>query len=321
MPEPAAIAPAPSPVVPGSPPRAPAPIRPAASPPDRGSVDRFTATPQARYAADQRATAEADPWTSSRTLTRDANGQLVQHDATPATDTKPADKPADAKPADVKPATPAPDGTEKFQFGEDLQLTRAEIDSLRATHAAMESRRLTAPATPDAYEIKLSPDFKPPAGFEDYRPDSKHPLMQQARELVHAIDQGKLSGQAALSKILDLNAAQQIGTAQMLKTARDAEVSKLGAAGQARVTAVENFLNSKLGDDTFKQIRPLIATAKIVEVFERWLSESLGGSGSNFSATRSAEAPKTIDDATWAKMSYSQQKDYAENASRATGRR
>ena len=73
-------------------------------------------------------------------------------------------------------------------------------------------------------------DFKPPAGFEDYKPNGNHPIMAQARQLIHDIDTHKLSGQAAFSKLLELNAAQQIGTAQMLQTARDAEMAKLGSA-------------------------------------------------------------------------------------------
>ena len=77
------------------------------------------------------------------------------------------------------------------------------------------------------------------------------------------------------------------------------------------MTAVENFISSKVGDAKFKAIRPLLATAAMVEVFEAWLSDSLRTGGSRFSGNRSSERRETVSDAEWNQMSYSQKKDYA----------
>lgn len=181
---------------------------------------------------------------------------------------------------------------------------------LATFHATEESRRLTIPQSPDAYEIKLPEDFQPPAGFENYKPDANNPLMAQARQLMHDIDSGKVSGQTAFSKLLALNAAREIGTAQMLKTARDAEIAKLGANGSARVTAVENFIAAQAGEELFNSTKSLLATSAMVQVWEKIMRAFHGQGAGTFAPSRSPDVQR-VDDKAWDKMTYSQKKEYA----------
>ena len=99
------------------------------------------------------------------------DGQLIAGDAVPSA----APDSAPAKPAADKP---------KIRVGNDVDgyydATEAEVQTWRAEHAAAESRRLTLPASAEAYEVRLSPDFKPPEAFKDYKPQADHPLMGQA---------------------------------------------------------------------------------------------------------------------------------------------
>lgn len=180
-----------------------------------------------------------------------------------------------------------------------------------ATFKATEDSRLLTLGTPDAYEAKLPDSFKAPEGFENYKPDTNHPLMAQARQFIHNMDTHKLSGQAAFSKLLELSAAREIGTAQMLRTARDAEIAKLGANGTSRVTAVENFISAQVGDDLFKATKPLLATAAMVQVWEKIMATVRGQGAGTYTPGRSPAEPAKVDDATWNKMSYSEKKDYA----------
>lgn len=143
--------------------------------------------------------------------------------------------------------------------------------------------------------------------------------MAQARQLVFDIDQGKVTGQAALEKMLGLQAAMEIGTQETLRSARDAEVAKLGTTGSARVTAVQNFITAQLGDDLGKVMNTMLVTARHVEGFEKLMAAFRSqGAGSFSTAHRSPNEPGRVDEAAYNKMTYSQQKDYA--AAHANGK-
>jgi hypothetical protein len=282
----------------------PAPASPPPAAPAEPTAD-WSRSPQERFAAKERELAASDPWRSGpdTVLSRDSQGRLLVNGKL-AGDVDPgsAPDPATAEPAADKPKIRIGDSVNGFEATDD------EIKQWRATHEALESRKLTTPASADLYEIKLSPDFKAPAAFADYKPQADHPLMGQARAFAHEVG----LTQDQFSRMLSLNAAKEIGTAQMLEAARDREVAKLGANGVNRVTAVENFIAAQVGEKKFAAIRPLIATASMVEVLETWLQQSLNGTGSRFSASRGAEnRTATVDDATWAKMSYHERKEYA----------
>jgi hypothetical protein len=176
--------------------------------------------------------------------------------------------------------------------------------------ATEDSRRLTLPKTADEYKPVLPADFKVPEGLE-YKIDEANPIWSQARQLMHDIDTGKLSGQAAFEKMIALHAANEVGTVQNLKAARDAEVAKLGATGSARVTAVQNFLNAQLGEELGKTVGNMLVTAKHVEGFEKLLASFRSqGSGAFAPSKAPTEAPK-LSQEQYDKMSYSEKKEYA----------
>jgi hypothetical protein len=300
---PAPSAPAPA-RPPSSAPSAPAPARPAeraadpapASRPspapeprsvEPSTLERFQMSPEQRRQLDLHELASFDPHRDpSRPLLRDKSGRVVGADGR-LVDGAASRLAVDQGAApDSAPAESPSEPRYKFGDGDDApELTAAEIKQLRAAHAARESARLQLPETADGFEVRLPREFVLPAGFENFKPDEKHPTMFQLKQLVHDMSTGKISGQAAFEKALALHTGQQIGTAQMLEGARNREIARLGANGVGRVSQVETFLSSKVGDAKFKAIRPLLATSAMIEVFETWLSESLNGGVGRFSGS------------------------------------
>lgn len=185
--------------------------------------------------------------------------------------------------------------------------------------ATEDSRRLTLPKTPEEYQAQLPKDFQAPQGVE-FKIDNANPIWSQARQLMHDIDSGKVSGQAAFEKMIALHAANEISTVQNLRTARDAEVAKLGPAGSARVTAVQNFLNAQLGEEAGKFMGNMLVTAQHVQGFETLMASFRNQGAGTFSPSRApAEAPR-LSDAEVAKMTYSERKDYAARHSNGAAR-
>ena len=124
---------------------------------------------------------------------------------------------------------------------------RASYDELAAFKAGQDVRRSTLPQKPDDYKAELPADFKVPDGIKyEFKPND--PLLYQARQLFHDIDQGKISGQEAFSKGLALFASGQVSNAQQMQEAQNAEIAKLGANGPTRVAAVRQFWRGYLGE-------------------------------------------------------------------------
>lgn len=152
---------------------------------------------------------------------------------------------------------------------------------MTARDAAAESRRLALPQAPDKYELKLPGDFKAPDGI-DFKLNTADPLLAQAREVMFDIDQGKISGQDAFSKLLGLYAGSQIASQAAIKAARDAEVGKLGANGPARVTALETGMKAALGVADGQRFMARMFTADDIAMGEKLLQRLIsGGSGSH----------------------------------------
>jgi hypothetical protein len=302
---------APPPMRPAS---APPPVRPAPAaapshpaPPPAAKPGEPTAdwsrSPQERFAAKERELAASDPWRSGpdTVLSRDSQGRLLVNGKL-AGDVDPGSAPTGTP-------EPAPDEPRyKFGDGDDApELTAKQIAETRAHMAAEQSRKAQIPADASQYRATLPESWTPPAQFKDYKVDDSHPIYGQAREFAfrHGLDQ------AAFSEMLALSASREIGTAQTLQRARDAEIAKLGSAGTSRVSAVENFLISKVGAETYKRVAPLLATEAQVRVYEAWMRESLSGGAGSYSANRSGERRETVDEKTWNSWSYSQQVEYA----------
>ena len=129
----------------------------------------------------------------------------------------------------------------------DAPAFRASYDELAAYKAGLEVKRSTLPVKPDDYKAELPGDFKVPDGIT-YQFNGNDPLLAQARSVMHDIDQGKISGQEAFSKLLALYAGGQVSSQQQIQTARNAEIQKLGTTGPARVDALTTFFRAYLGE-------------------------------------------------------------------------
>jgi hypothetical protein len=258
-------------------------------------------SPEQRRALDDAERRARDPWTDpSRLITRAADGITPRIDG--------------AEPATGEPPAPESDKP-KIRIGNSVagfeEVSEEQIQSWRTEAAAQVSRRATLPATADLYEIKLPESFKAPEGFENWKPDEKHMLMQQARAFAHKVG----LSQAEFSELLGLHSAQQIGTAQFLEKGRAAEIAKLGSNASLRVTAVQDYIRSVAGDELFKQTQSLLATAAMVQVWERVMQRAGVTSGSSYSGQRSSPRTESISEADYNKMSYSEKKSYAERMS------
>ena len=158
---------------------------------------------------------------------------------------------------------------------------RAGYDELAAFKAGLEVKRATLPAKADDYKAELPADFKAPDGIT-YQFNANDPLLAQARSIMHDIDQGRISGQDAFSKLLGLYAGGQVASQQQIQTARNAEIAKLGAAGPARIDALTTFFRGYLGEADGNAVMARAFTAADVQRLEKLVSKISGQGGAAF---------------------------------------
>jgi hypothetical protein len=158
---------------------------------------------------------------------------------------------------------------------------RASYDELAAFKASQDVRRSTLPRSPEDYKTEFTPDFKIPDGVK-YEFNANDPLLHQARSVMHDIDQGKISGQQAFSKLLELYAGGQVANQQQINTARNAEIQKLGAAGPARIDALTTFFRAYLGEAAGNRRMARIWNAQDVQDAEMEVSKITSQGGVSF---------------------------------------
>lgn len=153
------------------------------------------------------------------------------------------------------------------------------VNDLSAFKAEADVRKQAVPASPDKYEVKLPEGFKPPEGMQfEFKTDD--PAMIEARKAAHEMG----LDQAGFSRLLGVYAANKLGELQATTTAREAEMTKLGTTGSARIDAVETWLKAKVGDRanvmiaTLKQF-PIAANVEALEGIIRAFSAQ---GGTNF---------------------------------------
>ena len=91
----------------------------------------------------------------------------------------------------------------------------------------------------------------------------------------------ELSGR--FSTALGIFASREAREAAAFAQAQRAEVAKLGANGTSRVTAVETWLRSQLGDDLANGMRSMMVTEKIVRGFEKLAAQRVSQGAAPFS--------------------------------------
>lgn len=189
---------------------------------------------------------------------------------------------------------------------------RTKFDELSAFKAADDVRRNALPAKPEDYKIELPKDFQAPQGVK-YEFNSNDPLLAQARGVFHDIQQGKLSGQEAFSKLLGLYAGAQMSDQARITEARNAEIGKLGANGPARIDAVSTFFRSFLGDSEGAQLVNRMFTASDIQIAEKLVQKITSQGGNSFTGSGREPPDKQgrLSDEQVAKLSPAARLDYA----------
>jgi hypothetical protein len=259
-------------------------------------------SPDAR-AAHQRSVSDAGR-TSASLHTRTPDGRpLIDGKLADGTTYQP-----DGQNAPVDSVAPATTG-EKFKVGQ-FEVTEAEIASMMERQANEDLRKATIPAAPAAYEAKLPDGFKLPAGIE-YKFDLTDPSLIAAQNLAHA----KGWSQQDFSEALGIFASHIAGQeAQMAERAR-AEVAKVGVNAPQRVDAIGKWITSIVGEADAKPIRATLVTDAHLRFYEKLQAKIISQGAASFSQQHRVVETNKVSDEAWAKMSYSQKKDYTERAS------
>lgn len=182
------------------------------------------------------------------------------------------------------------------------------VNGNAAAVAAETSRKLSLPQNPDAYKNDLPASFKPPEGLK-FEVDAADPLIAQYRTLAHKAG----LDQATYSEGLGLIASMRTLEAQQVKTAYDAEVAKLGAAGTQRVDAVIQWINATAGPEAAalgKAMR-IAPVADTVIAFENMMKRFQTQGAAPGSAAHAAAAPNKPDDKTYQSWTFQQRMNFA----------
>jgi hypothetical protein len=182
---------------------------------------------------------------------------------------------------------------------------REHFDALSAFKAEQDVKRNTLPKSPDEYKAELPKEFQVPEGI-NYKIDPADPLIKQAAALAHASGMD----QDGFSKLVGIYAGAQVAEAQLVKTARDAELTKLGPTASARVDSVTTWMKSKVGEDMAAAWSQMMVTAKHVELGEKLIKMFTGQGTAEFSQQhRDGGAGMSNED--YAKLSFGQKMDLA----------
>jgi hypothetical protein len=196
----------------------------------------------------------------------------------------------------------------KLRVG-DFELSSDDIAALMATKAQADLRATQVPADASGYKPDLPADLKLPPGIE-FKIDTADPAYRDLAAFAHA----RGWDQEAFSTAIGIFASREARQAAAFAEAQRAEVQKLGANGTSRVTAVETWLRSTLGDDLASGMRSMIVTEKIVRGFEKLAAQRTTQGAAPFSqAHRMPEpsAPGRVSDEDYNRMSAAERWEYA----------
>lgn len=212
--------------------------------------------------------------------------------AAPASATPPNPATPD-KPAASADGLPAPTATTKPDWASD-DLWDAEKNVLKTDDlgkrfkelsefkTTAEARLADVPKEAKDYEFSISPDLKLPDGVapDTLKVDEKNPLLASFREL--AKEEGLTK--AGANKLYNAFVQHEVGKATAINARAAEERTALGADAPARVTAIETFLTSHLGEDAAKPMMRGVFTAAQVKGFEALMQKFQGGNIVPFNA-------------------------------------
>ena len=205
-----------------------------------------------------------------------------------------------AAPADPQNAQPS-HSADKIKIGK-FETSEAELAAMLDRQAQDDLRKATIPPTPDAYELKISPDAKLPGGVE-FQFDAKDPGLQAAKAWAFA----KGLDQSSFSEMLTLYAshvAQQ--NAQLAEISR-AEIAKAGHNAPQRVDAIGKWIRAEMGDADAKPILSTMVTDAHLRFFEKMQQKITSQGSASFSQAHRVP-PDTSAIPGYANMSFEQRR-------------
>ena len=179
---------------------------------------------------------------------------------------------ADQAPAADPPAVPPsmPDGL-PTEFWD--QSTGVRTDALIASHAQLSAAAQAAgegvPEEASGYELSLPENFEIPAGLE-IKFDENDETLKAGREM--ALDLGL--SQESFRKLLTFDATRKIDEYKKVLAEDAAEKEKLGAQGEARISAVESWLKQNINQEQYEALRPIIWKASAFEGIETLMKKA-----------------------------------------------
>ena len=206
----------------------------------------------------------------------------------------------------------------KIKLG-DAEYAETDVRAALAHKIEAEARKAALPQSPDKYEIKLPPDFKPPEGVK-FEFDMNSPELKRFREIAHQ----RGMDQESFSDALGVYAANKVGELQRLSVARNAELAKLGSAAPARLDAIETWLKARVGTKANVIVAQLknYPVASMVETFEGLMRQFSGQGAADFSQSGRQQQEDTGRISGYENMSFAQRRaaQDADAARRGTGR-
>ena len=173
-------------------------------------------------------------------------------------------------------ATPA-HNTEKLQVGK-YQVSEAELAGMLDRQAQDDLRKATVPPSPDAYELKISPDAKLP-GNAEFKFDGNDPSMIAAKNWAHS----KGLDQSAFSEMLTMYASHVAGQNAALAARSAQEVAKAGVNAPQRVDAVGRWITGEMGEADAAPIRATIVTDAHLRFYEKLINKISSQGAASFS--------------------------------------
>jgi hypothetical protein len=180
-------------------------------------------------------------------------------------------------PAVADPAAPAAASTEKLKVGK-YEVSEAELASMMDRQAQDDLRKATVPPSPEAYELKISPDAKLPGNVE-FKFNGNDPSMVAAKNWAHSkgLDQG------AFSEMLTLYAGHVAQQNAVLAARSQQEIAKAGVNAPQRVDAVTKWITGEMGNTDAKPIVATIVTDAHLRFYEKLMQKITSQGTASFS--------------------------------------
>ena len=205
-------------------------------------------------------------------------------------------------PAGADPQSPAPaTSAEKVKIGK-FEVSEGEIAAMLDRQSAEDLRKATVPPSPDAYELKISPDAKLPGDMQ-FQFDGNDPSMVAARNWAHS----KGLDQSAFSEMLTMYASHVAQQETMLAERSRAEIAKAGVNAPQRVDAIGKWIRAEVGDADAKPILASMVTDAHLRFYEKMQQRITSQGAASFSQSHRA-GPDDGKIPGFEKMSFEQQR-------------